>query len=127
DIAGHVAGTLGSVSFGRIRVGREHQPHMKPHDLLKFLWPGLVKVMQLPPPGSVKEPPLDPIHWPIIAGIVAAAFITKSKDTLDPRIAFTILMEAGVIASKFDPATIDPGKWRLETHNGSLLVFRANA
>jgi hypothetical protein len=127
DIARHIAQTVGGEGFGTIRVAKEHQPHVRSRELLKVLWPRLVQVMQLPLPDAIKtaEPSLDPIYWPVIAGIVAAAFIVQVKDTLDPRLAYTILMESAVVASKYDPGTIDAGKWRFGTRNGALLVFRA--
>jgi hypothetical protein len=126
DIASHTAGTVGSDNFGVVRVAKEHQPQMRTRELLKILWPRLVDVMQLPLPGGIKdaEPPLDPIHWPAISGIVASRFIAQAKSTLGPRLAYTILMESAVAASKYSPETIDPGKWRFETRNGALLVFR---
>jgi hypothetical protein len=126
DIARHVAGTVGNDDFGTIRVAKEHQPQIRSRELLKVLWPRLMQVLQLPLPDPIKtaEPPLDPIYWPAIAGIVAAAFIVQAKDTLDPRLAYTILMESAVAASKYSPETIDPGKWRFETRTGALSVFR---
>jgi hypothetical protein len=37
--------------------------------------------------------------WPAITGIVAAAFNVQAKDTLDPRLSYTILMESTVALS----------------------------
>jgi hypothetical protein len=125
DTLRHVAATAGSDDFGVIRVAKEHQPQIRSRELLKVLWPRLIQVMQLPLPEAIgnAEPPLDPIFWPAIAGIVAAAFIVQAKDTLDPRVSCTILMESAVAASKYAPETIDPGKWRFETRNGALSVL----
>jgi hypothetical protein len=126
DIVSHVVGTVGGDDFGVVRVAKEHQPQIRSRELLKVLWPRMIQVMQLPLPDAIKdsEPPLEPIYWPVIAGIVAAAFIVQAKGTLDPRLSYTILMESAVAASKYDPETIDPGKWRFETRNGALSVFR---
>ena len=125
-IVKHVTEALGHAGFGTIRVINEHQPRTPLHQLLKLLWPQMLEVIQRPLPKAVPvaEPSLDPIYWPAIASIAATRFIVKAKDTLDPRLSYTILMESAVIAAKYAPETIDPGKWRFEARNGDLAVFR---
>jgi hypothetical protein len=71
-----------------------------------------------------QEAPLQEIHWPIILGLVASEFIRMSKTALHPRISAALVMESAVITSKVNPETIEPGKWRFTTEQGTLKVAR---
>jgi len=128
-MAGYVAGTIGTPDFGVLRTPEGHAPVMQPPDLLTPLWPWCCKLLRLPAPAQMggEEPPLSETHWPIIIAIVTQQFIGMAKDTLDPRIAANLALEAAIITAKLDPDAYEAGKWAFKVDDGRLSVIRKKA
>lgn len=127
EIAGHVAGTIGTDAFGRVRAPTDDTPRQQPIDCLTQLWPLFEGLLQLPPPAQVRapnEPPLDEACWPVIAAMAADQFIERARDVLAPAVAAALVIEAAVIGSLIDPEQIVPGRWALDVGSGSLKVRR---
>jgi hypothetical protein len=114
EMFGHVARTVGTPQFGIPRAPRKHPFHLTPRVALEGFWPGTKALLSnaddvllrgltsLPLHGtSVAEE-----HWPLIAALVARQFILMARDTLDPRIALSLVMESAIAMSKVDPKTI---------------------
>ena len=104
-----------------------HQPQLPPLELLHRLWPLNVNVFRLPLPKSIPEgheKPLQETHWLIVASVVASQIIAMTKSTLDPRLAYGLVMESAVITWKIDPETIEPGKWRIGAVAGKVTIER---
>jgi hypothetical protein len=116
EMAGYVASVVGGPEYGRLRAPQNHAPQRQPLELLRQFWPLMRDVMGLPPPKRffrASEKPLQESHWPIVVSVVASQFILMTKDALNPRIGAALVMESAIIASKIDPETIEPGKWRI--------------
>ncbi|HVW73459.1 MAG TPA: hypothetical protein VHC39_07455 [Rhizomicrobium sp.] len=121
----HVVKAAGTSAFGKVRAPACHDPQFQPVNFLKLGgWGLMVGIMALKPPVGVTEPPLEEAHWPIIASIVAGRLINQAKDVLAPGIAYAMVMEAAIIASKAFPDTIETGKWALDARAGKLAVHR---
>ena len=106
EIFAHVAGTIGSDAFGRVRAPDDHQPVFTPYEALHAVWPRtreLFSSMQVP--GAVGRS-LVIEHWPVVAAIVAQQYIVMARDVLDPRLSAQIVMESAVAMSKIDPITV---------------------
>ena len=117
EMAAHVAAVIGTEDFGKLGVSKEHQPQLKPLELLRKLWPLTRDVLRRPPHKTLfrrAEKPLQETHWPIIISIVGSQLIGMTKGVLNPKIGAALVMESAVITSKIDPETIEPGKWRIE-------------
>ena len=101
------AETVGSVEYGFLDVGDEHQPHIPPKTVLELFWMPTVGILTHEKdfgPGLTKH--LDPIYWPIIIAIVVHTFIGQTKEIIPPVLAGKIVMESAIIASKYDAAQI---------------------
>jgi hypothetical protein len=128
-MARHVAESIGSPDFGIVRAPKEHQPQLQPCLLVRGLWGHITKIMELrvPMATSQLEPELSPTHWPMIMSIAFSNFIETTKNVLDPRIGYALMMESAIIAAKIFPEAILPRMWRIEPKNGALSVLRLNA
>ena len=125
EMASHVAAVIGTAEFGKLRAPTEHQPQLPPLQLLRNLWPLTLEVLQRPPHKGLlrrAEKPLQETHWPIVISIVGSQFIGMTKAVLNPRIGAALLLESAVIASKIDPETIEPGKWRIPMGEGQTIA-----
>jgi hypothetical protein len=114
DMFGHVARTIETPNFGIPRVPKEHPSHLTPRKALEAFWPSTKALLSnaddlllgglagLPLHGtSVAEE-----HWPLVTALVARQFILMAKDTLDPRISLSLVMESAIAMSKVDPKAI---------------------
>jgi hypothetical protein len=117
EMFAHIAKTIGTPDFGVLRAPKEHPTHLTPRKALEAFWPGtkellsnasgvLVKGLsglESSPEGRTSVPEL---HWPLVMALVARGFILKAKDTLDPRLACSLIMESAIMMSKVDPKTV---------------------
>jgi hypothetical protein len=154
EMARHVTQSFGRGDYGKLRAPTGHEPALQPNELVKRLWAATCQIFRLPlpmdlplrqpPQGLIQtmlgwlskllgrsprqdtesEPPLDEIHWPIILSMAAAQFLQLTKDVLNPRISFALVMESAIISSKIDPERIEPGKWDIRAAAGGLAVRR---
>jgi hypothetical protein len=125
----HVTETVGNVDFGTVRAPEGHESHNTPAEALKLLWLFCRGILQLPLDRQIKnctfkEPPLKDSHWPVVLSYVTTQFFKFAKDVLDPRIAYALTMESAIIASKTDPDFVEPGKWKIDSSSGKLVVER---
>lgn len=101
------AETVGSPSYGVLSVPEENQPHIQAKTALELFWMPTVGILTHQKDfgeGNLKH--LDSEYWPIILSIVAHTFLGQTKEIIDPIIAGRIVMESGIIASKYDAAHI---------------------
>jgi hypothetical protein len=90
----HVAASVGSDAFGVPRVPTRHKAGDTPRGYLKQLWPALFPLVRKLCP--------DPALWPVVFGMAIGHTIEAAQGTIDPALAFTIVMEAAVPMSKVD-------------------------
>jgi hypothetical protein len=98
DIAGYVAGTLGTSAFGVPRLPPQHMPRMPAVELLDKFWNPMRNFLAV----SVPSPGL----WPLIIGHAAQNVILKAKGIIDPGLAAKIVMETAISLAKIDPVRV---------------------
>jgi hypothetical protein len=123
-----VAGTLGTLEFGTLKIPAAHQPRFPPIELLARFWHPARRVLRLtlPEDVDVPEPAVDEAHWPVLVSVVAARLLVRGMGLLPAEVAFRVVMEAALICAKVDPAVIAPGAWRIEAAGGELFVGRGH-
>lgn len=90
----HTSSVLGSEQFGVPRVPEEHKAGDTPLNYLKAIWPSLFPTVKLFCP--------NPVDWPILYSIAIQEAIHASKQSIDPSLAFRIVMESAIPMSKVD-------------------------
>jgi hypothetical protein len=126
EMAAHIAHTVGTADFGRVRTPDGHAPHQQPVELLRQLWALARDVLSLPPPKRffrATEKPLQEIQWPIVSGVVASQLLFMTRRSLDPRIGAALIMESAIVTSKINPETIEPEKWKISTNEEQKPTF----
>jgi hypothetical protein len=98
EIRKYVAGTIGSDKFGIPRVPAEHKPHARPIELLGKFWNPVRNLLVL----NVQAP----LQWPLVLGLAAQKVIVMSKDSLDPAMAYRLVMETAVAMAMIDPRKV---------------------
>lgn len=96
DAMHHVAGSVGSASFGIPRLPHAHTPGDLPLNYVRYIWPQMLQALDLYEVPPVQRP--TAIAYAIHAGIQAG------KGVIDPTIAARILIECAVPMAKIDPA-----------------------
>jgi hypothetical protein len=128
EMAAHVASVVGSAAeFGKLRPRPGAEPHLQPLAALNKFWPGTRDILARPPVKPLfggRESSLQEIHWPIVLGLVASQYIAMTKQTLDPAIGASIIMESAVITSKVDPQRVESGKWHIDSSNSQQPIVR---
>ena len=94
EIFKHVAGTVGSDTFGIPRIPNSHSPGDLPMNYLKVIWPCIFPVA-----AQFCD---NPSEWPILFGIAIQEAMFMAKDVIDPGLAATIVMECAIPMSKVD-------------------------
>jgi hypothetical protein len=113
----HVTETIGTPDFGIPRAPKEHPIHLTPRKALEAFWPRtkillrnadgvLVKGLSGLEQSPEARTSVPEAHWPLVIGLAARGFIIMAKETLDPRIAISLVMESAIAMSKIDPKTI---------------------
>lgn len=98
EIAAYVVSTLGSDSFGLLRVPPHHAPQQTPIDLLNILWN--------PVRNYLAVSNLRPSLWCFTIAHAGYLAIIESKNVIDPALAFKLVMEAAIMMSKFNPERV---------------------
>jgi hypothetical protein len=115
EMFGYVANTIGTPDFGIPRPAQEHPTHLTPRKALESFWPGTkallsnadgVLVSGLIGLDDLRDTGVAEAHWPLVNALVTRQLVPMAKDTLDPRIAFSLVMESAIAMSKVDPGTI---------------------
>jgi len=111
--------------FGQLEASEGRETLARPQDLLRVLWPIARRAFTAPMPmESADEPMLNEAHWPVLASLVAARLIGQTVESVPPRIAAGLVMEAAIIGSKLDPQLADPGRWTLAPGPRGLQIIR---
>jgi hypothetical protein len=97
ELAGHVAKSAGSDSFGRPRVPPSIDLPELPRAALARTWGKTAQILN----------DCRPAEWPVLIGAVARTIIDANRTVLAPPLAVKILLEAAVPMSKLNPATIE--------------------
>lgn len=107
DMFRHVSATVGGAEFGVPRVPAEHQPHWPARQLLETFWPSAQNLLtRTDGPGDAAGHSVAPEHWPVVLAIVAQQLVVLAKDTLDPKMGLSLVMESAIAMSKVDPKTV---------------------
>jgi hypothetical protein len=93
EIFAHVSNSIGSESFGNLRIAESHMPQDIPCNYLKNLWPVMLPVLEQY--CSVTE-------GPIMFGLAIQEVMYMGKGVIDPLVALAIVMESAVAMSKVD-------------------------
>jgi hypothetical protein len=104
-----VAASFREGRFGVIDRPDGHAPHVPPLQILNFLWPVARKCLTGTVPGDRDWGAAAVEHWPLITSLAARSYFLEMAPVLDPRIAFSLLMEAAIIASRVQPGTVVDG------------------
>jgi hypothetical protein len=104
-----VAASVRDGRFGVIDRPDGHAPHVQPLPILNILWPVARKCLTGTVPGDRDWGAAAVEHWPLISSLAARSYFLEIAPVLDPRIAFNLLMEAAIIASKIQPGTVVDG------------------
>jgi hypothetical protein len=106
---GAVAASVRDGRFGVINAPDGHAPLVQPLQILNILWPVARKCLTGTLPGDRDWGAAAVEHWPLIANLAARSYFLEMVRILDPRIAFNLVMEAAIIASKVQPGTVVDG------------------
>lgn len=96
EVFQHTSSVLGSEQFGIPRVPDNHKAADTPLNYLKALWPALFPTVKLFCP--------NPVDWPILYSLATQEAIYAGKESIDPGLAFRIVMESAIPMSKVDLA-----------------------
>jgi hypothetical protein len=94
EIFQNTTSVIGTEQFGIPRLPDNHKPADTPLNYLKALWPALFPTVKLFCP--------NPLDWPILYSLAVQEAIYAGKDSIDPALAFRIVMESAVPMSKVD-------------------------
>lgn len=92
----HTSTVLGGQQFGIPRVPDNRKAADTPINYLKAFWPTLFPTVKLFCP--------NPVDWPILYSLAAQEAIYAGKESIDPGLAFRIVMESAIPMSKVDLA-----------------------
>ena len=96
EVFQHTSSVLGSEQFGSPRIPENHKPADTPLNYLKALWATLFPTVKLFCP--------NPVDWPILYSLAIQEAIYAGKESIDPGLAFRIVMESAIPMSKVDLA-----------------------
>jgi len=96
EVFQHTTSVLGSEQFGIPRVPENHKPADTPLNYLKAFWPALFPTVKLFCP--------NPVDWPILYSLAIQEAIYAGKGSIDPGLAFRLVMESAIPMSKVDLA-----------------------
>jgi len=96
EVFQHTSSVLGSEQFGIPRIPENHKPADTPLNYLKALWATLFPTVKLFCP--------NPVDWPILYSLAIQEAIYAGKESIDPGLAFRIVMESAIPMSKVDLA-----------------------
>lgn len=103
----HVSRTVGTPDFGILRLPKNLDPHFTPRQALDKFWPRVKSILEYTGgPGPAKGRNVKPEYWPLATALVARQFLLFTKDTIDPRVSFAVLMESAIAMSKLIPETV---------------------
>ena len=105
----HVASTVGKPGFGILHPPKPLAPHTTPRAALNEFWPR-AKFIFARTDGqgiaALSGRNVRQEYWPLITALVARQFLLLAKDTIAPRVALALMMEAAIVTSKIDPKTV---------------------
>lgn len=98
EIVEHVAKSVGSKSFGFVRLPKERGAFAVPRVALSKHWRWVEEALK-----SAGNPANE---WPIILGLVAHRAVKGAQIVMEGSLAARLVMEAAIFMSKIDPATV---------------------
>ena len=101
---------IGTPEYGILNVPKNLNPHFTPRQALDKFWPQVKFILERQDGQGVVGPAkgrnVKPEYWPLVTALVARQFLVMAKDTVDPRVAFELMMESAIVMSKIDPAKV---------------------
>jgi hypothetical protein len=94
----HVAATVGGADFGIPRLPEGHRPALLPIDAARAIWPAAHAIM-------IRYCD-EPREWPLLAALAAQEGLETVRDSLDPALAATILLECAFPMAKLAPGSL---------------------
>ena len=114
EVFRHVSSTIGKPEYGILHPPKPLSPHYTPREALAAFWPGVKFIFERTDGQGivhvVRGENVKPEYWPLITALVARQFLLLAKDTIEPRVALSLIMESAIVASKIDPKTV-PQDW----------------
>jgi hypothetical protein len=99
--------TIGTPEYGILNPPKPMSPHYTPREVLNAFWPRVKFIFERTDGQGAVEPAngrnVKPEYWPLITALVARQFLVMAKDTIDPRVALSLIMESAIVMSKVDP------------------------
>jgi hypothetical protein len=104
------ASTAGTPDYHDLTVPPENKPMVTPRKALELIWPRVADILRFQGgPGLAAGKSVDPEHWSTVIAIVAQQLIIQTKEVLTPELAFQIVMQSAIIASKYDASRLNFG------------------
>ena len=104
------ASTAGTPEYHDLTVPPENKPMVPPRKALELLWPRVADILRFQGgPGLAAGKSVDQEHWSTILAIVAQQLIVQTKAVLTPQLAFHLVMQSAIIASKYDASKLTFG------------------
>lgn len=102
--------TVGTPEYGILNVPKNLHPEFTPRQALDRFWPRVKFLLERTDGqgavGPAKGRSVRPEYWPLVTALVARQFLVMAKGTVDPRVAFGLMMESAIVMSKVDPAKV---------------------
>jgi hypothetical protein len=106
----HAAKTIGTPEYGILHPPQGLNPHYTPRQALDEFWPHVKFILERTDGQGGVAPAIGrnvkPEYWPLVTALVARQFLLWAKDTIDPRVAFALIMESAIVMSKVDPESV---------------------
>jgi hypothetical protein len=104
------ASTAGTTEYHELTVPPENKPMVTPRKALEVIWPRVADILSFQGgPGLAAGKSVDQEHWSTILAIVARQLIIETKEVLKPQLAFQLVMQSAIIASKYDASKLTFG------------------
>jgi hypothetical protein len=100
DIAGHVAGSIGTEAFGIPRWPNQNEAGDLPINYVRAIWPTILPL--------VERYTTNMYERPVLFGFAIQNMIVMAKDVIPPAIAGKLIMECAVPMAKLDPTALWP-------------------
>jgi hypothetical protein len=102
----HVAKTIGTPAFGIPRALTQQPAPITPRKALELFWPSVKALLSNTAGPGPEGTSVAQEHWWLVVALVARQFIIMAKDTLNPGISLSLIMESAIAMSKVDPQTV---------------------
>ena len=107
-----VSQTIGTPEYGILNPPKPLDPHYTPRQALEKSWRGVKIIFERKDGQGIpfaKGRNVKPEYWPLVTALVARQFLLWTKDEIDPRVGFALILESAIAMSKLDPAKVAQG------------------